>query len=286
MTLIRCVAFGVAVLSAFTLFSNILPQVRTNPPQDGAPPAAPSADGAGMVAWGQALFSGKGSCNLCHNPLGRAPDLLALDLAKVLPQRLADSRYAGKARGLAGPVAIEAYLRESMLAPSAYVVAGFGRRGSNDALSPMPRIDAPPISLSADEIDAVVAFLQDRAGIPVTVRLPAKAERTAGGNTAQAAAAPESPPAETAQAALQKFLCPACHDLAGSGATIGPKLETAGKRLGRAGLREAILEPNARVAPGYVANVMPQDFARRMRVSELELILDHVLGLAEPVRPP
>lgn len=271
MTFLRVAGFSLALVLSYTLFTNILPQVQSEPPEEEAVDLA-ALDVAGLIAWGERLYEGKGTCALCHNAMGRAPDLLALDLAAVLPERIADPRYGGEAKGMDAPAAIETYLRESMLAPSAFVVAGFGKKGTDDTVSPMPKADGPPGSLSSGEIDALVAFLQDRAGTKVTVRPPA-ADEPAGPAKEQ-----EKGPV-TAEAVIEKLGCAACHDLEGSGTDIGPNLAGIGRRLDHEGLRRAILDPNAEVAQGFEPGIMPQDYGDKMRASELELVVDYLSSL-------
>ena len=118
MTFLRVMVFSILVLLVFTGFANILPQVQSDPPAEEVVETG-SLDMAGLVAYGEKLFSGKGTCTLCHNSMGRAPDLLELDLAATFADRLGDT-------GGEGAAAVEDYLRESLLEPSAYVVAGFG----------------------------------------------------------------------------------------------------------------------------------------------------------------
>ncbi len=276
MTFLRVTLFSLVVLLAYTLFANILPQVQSNPPaEEEIEPGA--LDRAGQIAWGERLFEGKGACTLCHKDLGRAPDLLGIDLAEELRSRISDPGYRGAAKGLEEAEAFEAYLRESMLDPSAYVVPGFGKKGTQDRESPMPRADAPPVSLTPAEIDALIAFLQDRAGVEVTVALPAAeaAVTTAG----PAAETTEEGPATTAEEVIDRYACAACHDLLGSGADVGPPLAGIGTRLDREALRRAILDPDAEIPPGYEPGLMPTDFGEQMRASELELLLDYLAGL-------
>ena len=114
MTFLRVILFSVAVLLVYTGFANILPQVQSDPPAEEVVETG-SLDMAGMIAYGDRLFDGKGTCTLCHNDLGRAPDLLEMDLAADLVARVQS----------AGSDDVEAYLRESLIDPSAYVVPGF-----------------------------------------------------------------------------------------------------------------------------------------------------------------
>jgi mono/diheme cytochrome c family protein len=277
MTFLRVMGFSLFILLAYTGFANILPQVQGDPPAEEEIDSA-SLDMAGMIALGERLFSGKGTCTLCHNSLGRAPDLLELDLAQTFPERLKDARYEGASRGKEGAKAIEGYLFESMVDPSKFVVAGFGKKGSNDSVSPMPKVDAAPISLNAVEMNAVMAFLQDKAGFDPTVPLPSAAEAPSADEDEDE---DENEPAETAEAALTKFNCSTCHDLEGSEADIGPKLNGLSKRMDHAKIVESIMDPNATIAEGFEADAMPDDFAEQMRVSELNLIVEYLKKLPE-----
>jgi len=277
MTFVRVMGFSLFILLIYTGFANILPQVQGDPPKEEEIDAG-SLDMAGMVSLGQQLFSGKGTCTLCHNKRLRAPDLLALDLAKTFPQRLADPRYTGIAKSRQGAQAIGEYIHESMLNPSKYVVAGFGKKGSGDTISQMPKIDSPPVSLSAVEINAITAFLQDRAGLSPTVALPSAGQAPA---PSSEDGEKEEGPATTAIAALDKFSCSACHDLEGSEADIGPRLNGISKKLDDVKIAEAIIKPNAEITEGFEADIMPDDFGEQMRVSELNLIIDYLKNLSE-----
>jgi mono/diheme cytochrome c family protein len=279
MTFLRVMGFSLLVVLVYASFANILPQVQSDPPAEETV-ATGSLDMAGMISYGEQLFTGKGTCTLCHNDRGRAPDLLKLDLGSLFPARLTDERYDGKAKGQEGAVAIEAYLHESMVSPSAYVVAGFGKKGSNDTISPMPVVNAPPIELDDIQMNAVMAFLQDRAGMEPTVPLP--------GADDAVAVEPDSGdgedvegPATDALAAIEKFYCSSCHDLGGSEADVGPPLNGIGKRLSAGEIMQAIFDPNATIAEGYEADIMPPDFGEQMYVSELTLIVDYLMSLPE-----
>ncbi len=274
MTFLKVMVFSLAVMLIYTVFANILPQVHSDPPSEEVVDTG-SLDMAGMIAWGEKLFPGKGSCTLCHNDLGRAPDMLAMDLNKEFTERIEDPNYKGKARDFEGAKAIEVYIHESMLEPSAYVVAGFGKKGSGDKISPMPAVDKAPLKLSPVQINALTAYLMDKAGVEPTVPLPSADEGAGGGEDTEE----EAGPAKTAEAALEKYTCSACHDLLDSEADAGPDLHGISERMDKEKIIEAILKPNAQIAEGFEADVMPQDFSEQMRVSELDLIVDYLMKL-------
>ena len=277
MTFLRVIVFSVFALLAFTAFANLVPQVQGDPPVEEKIDTG-SLDMAGMISLGERLFSGKGTCTLCHNNLGRAPDLLMQDLGKVFPKHIADPKYNGISKGKTGAKAIQDYIHESLVEPSKYVVPGFGKKGTNDTVSPMPKVDVAPVELSAVEMNAITAFLQDKAGFTPTVPLPSADEAP----IAKASdSEDENEPATTGAAAIKKFGCAACHDLEGSGADLGPKLNGIGKKMSEAKIEEAIVKPNAFIAKGYEADTMPDDFAEQMLYSELKLIVEYLKKLPE-----
>ena len=268
--LLRVVLFSLSLTLVFTLVANLLPQV------EGEAPVEKEIDLSaltmeGFIGLGEAIFAEKGTCTLCHNTMGRAPDILQLNMIETAQQRLEDERYQGTAKNTAD------YLRESMLQPGQFVVAGYGKKGSNDSESPMPAVDKAPILLSRIEIDAVIAFMQAKDGNEITVELPTEMPAAAAAQPAKAApAASTAPPApaDSAEAALAKYICTACHSVAGSQSPVGPDLNQVGDRLSPAELRQSIIEPNAVVAEGFFPGVMPADFASKMTVSELQMIVD------------
>jgi mono/diheme cytochrome c family protein len=259
-TLAKALGFSIALTVLFSSVTYVLPQMKGEAPEDKElDVGALTMDS--YIAMGETLYQGKGTCTLCHNKLGRAPDLLAFNVGKTSQERIGDSRYKGKAKDP------EAYLRESMLEPSAFVVAGFGKKGSNDTESPMPAVDKPPISLSEVEVGAVVAYLLSKDGNPVTVALPAKGAGEAAPKKEQA----EGPkPAASAEEAIAKFGCAACHTVLKTESPVGPSLRDVGKRLSVAQIRESIVEPKAVIAKGFPP-IMP-DFPS-MTVTELEMIV-------------
>lgn len=111
--------------------------------------AAPDSEDA--VVRGQAVFNGAGACAGCH-ALTSSVALVGPSLAGVASraaERLADPSYAGDADSS------EAYLRESILAPSRYLVPG--ERYGAGGLSFMP--DTYDATLEPAQIDDLVAYL-------------------------------------------------------------------------------------------------------------------------------
>ena len=268
-TFASVVAFSLLVIAFFAAYSSYgIPQIKPAPP-----PVEEKLDLAAMtmeqfVALGKRIYEGKGTCTLCHNPLGgRAP--LLDEAVAAAEARLADARYEGEAGDAAD------YLYESMAAPSAYVVAGFGKAGSGDTVSPMPNMLAGRIGLTGAEVKAVIAYLQDLAGAEVTVEIPSEpvAEETAPAEGGQ------RPPFATPEDAIAEFACGACHKVAGEEGELGPDLTAIGATRDKDYLRRSILDPNADIAEGFERELMPEDYGEQLYAAELEMLVDYLAGL-------
>lgn len=260
-------AFSLVTIGFFTWFSNYgIPRIEPAPP-----PVEEKLDLGAMgmdqfVALGERIFNGKGTCALCHNPVGGRAPLLG-DIGKAVARRLADARYKGEADDVAG------YVEESMIAPSAYVVAGFGKAGTGDTVSPMPNAATGGARLNEAEIKAVIAYLQDASGLEVTVEIPtgAEPEQDAEGEPRAALASPGE--------AIAEFGCGACHKVAGQEGEAGPDLRRIGRMRDRDYLRRAILDPNADITKGFEPDTMPGDYGEQMYAKELEMMVDYLAGL-------
>lgn len=262
--------FTLLLTLGFTLSMHLLPQVKGEFDSD----PEVTLEGMtldGFITWGEDLYHNKGSCTLCHNALDRAPDIVTMNMVAVSIQRLMDPSYQGEATDAEG------YLRESMINPNAYVVPGYGKKGSGDALSPMPIIGVQPIVLTTTEMDAIIAYIQDKDGVEVTVALPTINPSDAPAQTEAAAAIISPPPTERltdGTAVANHYGCPACHSMLGADASVGPSLQGGALKLSREQLRHSIITPDAELTPGYPAGIMPRDYAQRMSIGELELLLD------------
>ncbi len=267
---IAVMAFSLLTIGFFAGFSNYgIPDLKPAPP-----PEEEAVDFGAMtmdqfVAQGARLLEGKGTCLLCHNPVGgRAPLLDAV--AQVAAERIADPAYAGAADDA------QSYLYESMVEPSAYVVPGFGKKGTNDAESPMPNVLTGGIGFSDAETLAVIAYLQSSGGGAVTVEIPSDAavEDDDDEDDGEGRELFESP-----EEIIEEMACGACHLIAGEEGDMGPDLSAIGATRDASYLRRSILDPDADIAEGFEEGMMPADYGEQMFASELELLVDYLAGL-------
>jgi len=258
--------FSLLMVGAFWAFSNFgIPQIKPEPP-----PVEEKLDLGAMtmdqfVALGGKIYNGKGTCTLCHNAMGRAPMLDKI--GTVSAERLKDPRYKGAAK------TVEEYLHESLVKPSAFVVSGFGKSGTNDTESPMPDVTGGGIGLNEAELASVIAYLQDSGGAEVTVTIPAMP--AAGAEAAKA----EEAPLKTPQEVIAKYTCGACHIVAGQTGALGPSLAKIGATRNKEYLRQAILDPEAVIAKGFTGGMMPNTYGEQMKAKELEMLVNYLAGL-------
>ncbi|MFQ5623447.1 MAG: hypothetical protein ACE5FS_08625 [Paracoccaceae bacterium] len=267
------VAFALVTVGFFAGYSNFgIPQIEPAPPPKQEKLDLSSMTMDQFIALGERIFNGKGTCTLCHNSLGRAPMLDKV--GETAPQRLADPRYQGEAAN------IEEYLHESLVDPSAYVVAGFGKTGTNDTESPMPVITGGSIGLSEPELAAVIAFLQDNGGAEVTVEIPT--DLGSAEDTATSESAGDGEPRAAIldpRELIGEYSCEACHTIGEEAGDVGPNLSHIGAARDRDYLRRALLDPNADLAEGFEADLMPADLGEQLYAAELEILVDFLAGL-------
>jgi len=210
---------------------------------------------ADLIAVGKEIVEKKGGCFLCHKigePGGRCPDWQGVGAR-------AATRVPGKSA--------ETYLIESLENPSAFVVPGYPNI--------MPKVTGPPANLTKDEILAVVAYLQSLGG-KVTIK-PEGVKITEIALTRGSAGSTEI---EKGKEIFQgKGLCFTCHSLKKGEVILGPSLADIGARATAAEIRQSILDPNAKVTPGFPRDVMPQNFSEILTREEIDSVVAFLASL-------
>lgn len=262
--------FNIAVIGFFLYVGNSIPQTRKEAPVDLELSADMSV--ADFTKAGEDLFYGKGTCALCHT-IGskgeRCPDLAGI--GERAEKRVSEALYKGTAK--TGPE----YLVESLHNPAVYVVNGY-----------QPSMPALGRQLNDLEMVAMVTFLQSLGG-EVTVEGKALFPKYRGGGSAPAAvAAPASASVaasgKSGEALVAQWACSTCHKFDGPDRLIGPSLWDIGKRQNADYIRESILAPDAKLAPGFPPAVMKatlegSGFYQKVALQDLNSMVDYLLSL-------
>ena len=220
--------------------AQMVPQKETHPPESAEIREDMSTDE--LIVVGEKIAMGKGTCFLCHT-IGtegtRAPDMAGVG-----------QRAATRKEGYSD---ID-YLAESLFEPAAYVVQGY-----NPIMTPAHKA---PISLTQQEILAVIAYLQSLGGSPsVTMQTVLKYSADATVAPASEAIASSDTPSVSydnlsGEELFNKYACMACHSLTDPIQLLGPSLYDVGNRLSNAEIYEAIIDPDAVVNEGFVKGLM------------------------------
>lgn len=199
---------------------------------------------------GETIFWGKGRCYTCHSLGDRGSAVRCPNLGVwgdkfplAIGQRAAErAKEREKATGL--PYTATDYLVESLANPGAYVVDGYKNE--------MAVVYAPPISLTLNEIKAVISYLQSQGGDVNVEALsnPGEIAKKFYDRIAAASAAGGGDPGNGETLFFETVGCAGCHTLKGKGTSLGPDLTGIGQK-GIKPISEAILQPAASFTPGY-----------------------------------
>jgi mono/diheme cytochrome c family protein len=76
--------------------------------------------------------------------------------------------------------------------------------------------------------------------------------------------------------------CGSCHTLkaAGTTATVGPVLDDALPGMAPDEVKQSIIDPNAKIAPGFNPNVMPSNFGDTLTPPQLNQLVAYLLQSA------
>lgn len=130
--------------------------------------------------------------------------------------------------------------------------------------NPRPSNDNPAVSMPADivsgqDLEDVAAYVGEYAGVP--------------------GAAPPTVPGGPGAQVFASNGCGGCHALAAakSGGVTGPDLDDVLPGQSAAMIEKSIVDPNATLAKGYPANVMPANFATTISSKELEELVEYLI---------
>jgi mono/diheme cytochrome c family protein/cytochrome c551/c552 len=250
--------FGVVLgtLALYTLIANKIPQVQSEVPR--ALSLGANVTPEQLASAGDQLYHGAGGCTACHGLGTRAPNLLTDEKGQGPIGARCDKRVSGKA--------CKAYLFESLTTPGAFVVSGYEPI--------MPDVSR---TLSPQQIWALIAYLESQGGtVDVSATdIPAAAPSPGGGGAAPAAGPGIANGSTDPMAIIRGAGCLGCHKVGSEGGPVGPDLTRIGARLSSAQLREAVLEPDAKIAKGYekFAGVMPKNFGTQLTAAQFESLI-------------
>jgi mono/diheme cytochrome c family protein/cytochrome c551/c552 len=253
-TNLKVLGVVLGTLALYTLIANKIPQVQSEVPR--ALTLGADVTPEQLVQAGEQVFTGIGGCNTCHGLGTRAPNLLTDEKGQGPIGARCGKREPGKD--------CKRYLHEALVQPGAFVVPGYEPI--------MPDLSR---TLSPQQIWALVAYLEAQGGT-VTVSasdIPATTPATPGSGgvgSGQFAGGSTDP-----MTLLRAGGCIGCHKFGAEGAPVGPDLTHVGARLTAAGIREAIVQPDARISKGFenFAGVMPKTFGDQLTANQLEAIV-------------
>lgn len=164
-----------------------------------------------------------------------------------------------------------AALTAALLGVSLALAACGGEIGGTTTVATQPAATVPEETTSSTPEKTTTAEKKSATEKATPEKTTTKSE--AGGN------------ANAAKQGEQVFMangCGACHTLAAAGAagTVGPNLDETLPGKGESYIQEAIVDPDATVAAGYTAGVMPSTFGSTLSSSELEALVTFMLQSA------
>ncbi len=209
---------------------------------------------------GEEIFWGKGRCYTCHSLGDRGSAVRCPNLGvfgEKFPLAIgarAEERARERTEKTGEDFTTTDYLVESLAKPDAYLVDGYKNE--------MAVVYAPPISLNADEIKAVIAYLQSQDGEfdMETLENPSEISAAYFRRIEAATAAGGGDPGEGQ--IVYEDNCSYCHILNGEGEEVGPDLTGVGLK-GLAFLEEAILNPAKTITDGYETRVVVENDGRQ-----------------------
>jgi mono/diheme cytochrome c family protein len=122
-----------------------------------------------------------------------------------------------------------------------------------------PLVSMPANIVTGQDLEDVAAYVGQWAGVP-------------------GAAPPKVPGGPGAQVFANNG-CSGCHTLkeANAGGTVGPNLDQVLPSMSAAEIHQSIVNPNAKIAGGYPANVMPQNYQQLITPNDLNQLVNYLV---------
>jgi len=187
-----------------------------------------------IVKTGEALFWGSAQCYRCHQIGEQGDGLRGPNLADI------GFRAAFRAKEL-GLGSATAYIQQSLMEPSAYIVEGF----SDD----MPKVYHQPISLDGRQLKAIITYLQNQGGEVDTWAIDINGQKL----DTQPAMNPfrDGDPSH-GHGVFKKMQCGSCHTVGDQDAiSVGPDLTEIGAYRNWTWLAQSVIDPNAEIGANW-----------------------------------
>lgn len=209
---------------------------------------------------GESIFWGKGRCFTCHSvgdqgSAVRCPNLGQFGSKFPLPIGLRAAERALERSAETGQhYTATDYLIESLAKPDAYIVEGYKNE--------MAVVFAPPISLSLNEIKAVVTYLQSQGGDfdVAAIENPSELASRYFERILAATAAGGGDPGNGEE--MFAYTCADCHRVNDVGGEVGPDLSAISSK-GLKFIAESILKPTQKITAGYETFVVVEHDGRK-----------------------
>ena len=123
-----------------------------------------------------------------------------------------------------------------------------------------PNVSMPPHLVTGDDLSDVANYVAHVAGVP-GIQPPT----FAGGPGGQV---------------FGQNGCGSCHTLkaAGTTGTVGPDLDKVLPGMSAAQVKQSIVDPNAKITPGFPPNTMPQTFGQTINPKDLKTLINFLLS--------
>ncbi len=177
-------------------------------------------------------------CGVCHT-------LAQAGTTAQIGPNLDDAFAAARAAGEGGDT-VEGIVKAQVESP----------RPSNSD----PAVSMPRDVVSGQDLEDVAAYVGRYAGVP--------------------GAAPPTVPGGPGAQVFANNGCGGCHTLAAAnaGGVTGPNLDKVLPGQSAAMIHQSIVDPNAHIAKGYPANVMPQNFGTIITAQQLNQLVQYLLS--------